>query len=64
MIRLDSIFKTIESIKKKYSAFKIKVASVHLWQLEIYEYNKLVELLTTYNVPQLNVKDSFNGVPY
>ncbi len=52
---LDSIFYTIESIKIKYPAFKIKVASVHLNQLEDYDHKKLVELLSNYNVAQLKV---------
>ncbi len=55
MSRLDSIFKTIELIKKKYPAFKIKVASVQLEKLEDSEHNDLVKLLSTYNIAQLNV---------
>ena len=54
MIRLDSILKTLESIKKKYPAFKIKVASVQLEWLKDYEHEEqLVEILSTYNVAQL-----------
>ncbi len=57
MSRLDSIFKTIESVKKKYPAFKIKVASVHLEQWLGYSDNeKLVELLSSYKVTQLEVR--------
>ena len=55
MIRLDSILKTLESIKKKYPAFKIKVASVQLEHLKDSEHEQLVEILSTYNVAQLNV---------
>ena len=57
MSRLDSILKTIEAIKKKHSAFKIKVTSVQLKFLENSENKKLVEVLSTYNVEQLNVGD-------
>ncbi len=64
---LDSILKTIESIKKKYSAFKIKVASVQLRKLEDSEHEKLFELLSTYNVAQLNIESReykiIKGVP-
>ena len=67
MKQLDSIFKTIESIKKKYSTFKIKVASVLLEDLEDYEDEKLVKLLSTYNIAQLNVgywrNSIIKGVP-
>ncbi len=52
---LNSILKTLESIKKKYPAFKIKVASVQLDYLEKSDNEKLVEILSTYNVAQLNV---------
>ncbi len=52
---LDSILKTIESIKKMYPSFKIKVASVKLGNLKEDQDEKLVELLSTNNVAQLNV---------
>ncbi len=55
MRRLDSILKTIESIKKKYPAFKIKVTSVELAILCENEVEKLVGILSTYKVAQLNV---------
>ncbi len=55
MSKLDSIFKTIESIKKRYPAFKIKVASVELAILCENEVEKLVGILSTYKVAQLNV---------
>ena len=55
MRMLESILKTIESIKKKYFAFKIKVASVQLEYLYEGDHEKLVELLSTNKVPQLNV---------
>ena len=55
MRRLDSILKTIESVKKNYPAFKIKVASVQIYDLENSDNEKIVEVLSTYNVAQLNV---------
>jgi hypothetical protein len=55
MRSLDSILKTIESIKKKYHAFKIKVTSFKLLKLKDSEDEKLVELLSTYKVAELNV---------
>ncbi len=60
MTHLDSIFNTLESIKKKYSAFKIKVASVQLEYFFEDESEKLQELLSTYNVAQLNVENVGN----
>ena len=66
MSYLDSILKTLESIKKKYSSFKIKVSSVRLFRLEYSDGEKLFDLLTTYNVAQLNVVYGMNeiiGVP-
>ncbi len=53
---LVSIFKTIESIKKKYPAFKIKVDSVHLY----YTNYEIDELLSTYNVAELKVNNEDN----
>ncbi len=55
MRNLDSIFKTLESIKKKYPAFKIKVASVRLYNLKDSDNEKLVKILSTYNVAQLKL---------
>ncbi len=63
---LDSIFKTIELIKKKYPAFKIKVASVELERVEYSDVEKLMELLSTYKVAELNVIENryeIEGVP-
>ncbi len=64
---LDSIFKTIDSIKKKFPYFKIKVASVQLEHLYEGDGEELVKLLSTYNVAQLNfdkVNDNYiKGVP-
>ncbi len=56
MIILDSIFMTIESIKKKYPSFKIKVASIKLLNIidSEAEDKKLVDLLSTYNVAELD----------
>ncbi len=47
---LDSIFKTIDSIKQTYSNFKIKVVSVQLQKLYECEDEKLAELLNAFNV--------------
>ena len=60
MSYLESILKTIESIKKKYCRFKIKVASVQLELLREAEDKKLVEILSTYNVAELNVVNVTN----
>ncbi len=55
MRTLESILNTIELIKKKYSNFKIKVASVQLDELGEGEYEKFVELLSTNKVLQLKL---------
>ncbi len=60
MRTLESILITIESMKKKYSALKIKVVSVKLDYLGEGNDEKLVELLSTYKVPQLNVGNRGN----
>ncbi len=67
MAILDSIFKTIESIKKRYPFFKIKVASVELYKIYEDENEKLAELLSTYKVAELKIfKERYRvikGVP-
>ncbi len=50
---LDSIFKTIESIKKKHTYFKIKVSSIKLDEIEYSEHGNLLQILSTYKVRQL-----------
>ena len=50
---LDSIFKTIESIKKKHTYFKIKVSSIKLDEIEYSEHDNLLQILSTYKVRQL-----------
>ncbi len=59
MSYIDSISKTLESIKKKYCTFKIKVSSVDLRNLKDSEHDKLVEILSTYKVAELNVFNVF-----
>ena len=61
---LNSILKTLESIKKKYPAFKIKVASVQLEYINDSEHEQLVEILSTYDVAQLIIGNTdIKGVP-
>ena len=55
MRTLDSIFTTIESIKKRYPPFNIKVASVRLQNFNEGDDKKLFDLLTAYKVAELNV---------
>ncbi len=55
MAFLHSIFRITESIKQKHSHFKIKVASIKLYKIKHAEQGKLVELLSTYNVAQLDI---------
>ncbi len=63
MRALESILNTIESIKKKESYFKIKVASVQLFDLDECENEKFVELLSTYKVLQLKIWGKIRVVP-
>ncbi len=57
METFESIFDTIESIKKKHSNFKIKLALIKVDDINIRHQKlaKLVELVSTYNVLQLDL---------
>ncbi len=57
---LESICKMIEVIKSKHISFKIKVASIFLWEIDSSEYGKLVEILSIYKVRQFNIGETKN----
>ncbi len=53
---LNSIFSTIESIKKKHPHFKIKIYEIDLEKYNPEDHDRLFEIISSFSVTHVNIE--------